>query len=210
LSDLSHSAVRVLTICGSPRPDSANRALIETVSVRAQDLQAAVETFDDLYDIGPFDPDLVGQPEAAVASLRARVAAADAVVIAGPEYAGALAGVVKNALDWLVGSGEMWDRTVGVACAGTTGGWFARRDLAQTLAWQGALVVAHLGISSPMTKRDADGQWTDAATIGQIELFTDELLAAAQLPRSERIRMARSVATEFRLDPLRVAGGVEE
>jgi NAD(P)H-dependent FMN reductase len=199
----------VLTIGGSPRPDSANRALIETASRRAHAAAAVVETFDDLYDIGPFDPDL-DQPGAAVERLRARVAAADAVMIAAPEYAGALAGVVKNALDWLVGSGEMWDRTVAVASAGTTGGWFARRDLAQTLAWQGALVVAHFGISSPMTKRDAGGQWTDAATIGQIELFTDDLLAASQLPRSERIRLARAVAIEFGLDPLRVAGGADE
>ena len=209
MPDRALPAVRLLTICGSPRPGSANLALIETASRRAQAVAAAVETFDDLYDIGPFDPDL-DQPSAAVERLRARVAAADAVMIAAPEYAGALAGVVKNALDWVVGSGEMWDRTVGVACAGTTGGWFARRDLAQTLAWQGALVVAHLGISSPMTKRDAGGQWTDAATIRQIELFTDEVLAASQFPRSDRIRMARSVATELGLDPLRVAGGADQ
>jgi NAD(P)H-dependent FMN reductase len=53
-----------------------------------------------------------------VTNLRNRIAAADVVLIAAPEYAGALAGTIKNALDWIVGSGELHlkptaDMTVG-------------------------------------------------------------------------------------------------
>ena len=163
--------------------------------------------FDGLRDIAPFDPLLVDEPDAAVSAFRDAVAAADAVLIAAPEYAGAVAGVVKNALDWLVGAGSMWGRTVGVACAGTTGGWFSRRDLAQTLAWHGALVVAHLGIAAPRTKSGADGRFTDEGTLDEIDRFTDDLLHRATLPREARIDLARAIAVEFRLDPMRIAGG---
>ena len=62
---------------------------------------------------------------------RRRIAAADAVLIAAPEYAGALAGTIKNALDWIVGSGELYAKPVAVLSAGTTGGSFARQHLSR-------------------------------------------------------------------------------
>jgi NAD(P)H-dependent FMN reductase len=34
-----------------------------------------------------------------------RIGRSEAVLITAPEYAGALAGTVKNALDWIVGPG---------------------------------------------------------------------------------------------------------
>lgn len=199
--------MHLLTIAGSWQPTSSNAAIVHRVHQRAAAAGAHVSTFDRLRDIAPFDPLLVDEPGDVVASFRDAVSAADAVLVAAPEYAGAVAGVVKNALDWLVGAGSMWDRTVGVACAGTTGGWFARRDLAQTLAWHGALVVAHLGIAAPRTKSGADGRFTDADTIDEIDRFTDDLLHRATLTRDEKIHLARAVAVEFRLDPTRIAGG---
>ena len=59
---------------------------------------------------------------------------------------------MKNAFDWLVGSGELYRKPVALLSAGTTGGFHARRMMAQTLTWQGAYVVAELGISSARTK----------------------------------------------------------
>jgi NAD(P)H-dependent FMN reductase len=199
--------MRVLTICGSWQTTSSNAAIVRRVAERSLAIGASVAAFDQLREVPPFDPVLVDEPGEAVSTLRQGVAAADAVVIAAPEYAGAVAGVVKNALDWLVGAGSMSDRTVGIACAGTTGGWFARRDLAQTLAWHGALVVAHLGIAAPRTKSDADGHFTDPATLDAIDRFGDELLHLSALSRDEKIVAARAIAVEFRLDPMRIAGG---
>jgi NAD(P)H-dependent FMN reductase len=202
--------VRLLILCGSWQPGSANRSLSDIVARRAIAAGHEVDRFDALPDIAPFDPVHVDEPAAPVALLRSQLEVADGVLIAAPEYAGALAGVVKNALDWMVGSGSLWDKPVGIASAGTTGGSFARRDLAQTLAWQGALVVSHLGIAAPRTKSDAAGNLTDAATVAEIERFTDELLIAAIEPRSARIRRARGIADEFGLDPMRVAGGATD
>ncbi len=88
---------------------------------------------------------------------RRRIAEADVVLLAVPEYAGGMAGALKNALDWIVGSGELYRKPVALISAGTSGGSNARRTAAQTLSWQGAYVVADLGIAAPRTKFDAGG-----------------------------------------------------
>jgi NAD(P)H-dependent FMN reductase len=201
--------VRVLTFCGSWHPVSANRGLLDVVAGRLRAAGVEVVEFDGLEDIAPFDPQLVDDPYDDVRDLRAIIAAADAVIIAAPEYAGALAGSTKNALDWMVGSGSFYEKSVGVACAGTTGGWFARRDLAQTLAWQGAFVVAHIGVGAPRTKSDERGRFTDPATIDAIESFTDGVVRLAGAARTEQISQARAVAVELGIDPHRVAGGAD-
>ena len=199
--------MQVLTFCGSWHPVSANRGLLDEVTRHLRAGGTTVVEFDGLEDIAPFDPQLVDDPDDDVEALRRLVGDADAVIIAAPEYAGAVAGSTKNALDWMVGSGSFYDTPVGVACAGTTGGHFARRDLAQTLAWQGALVVAHLGIAAPRTKCDDRGRFTDVATIDAIDAFADEVVARAALTRAEQIALARAVAVELHIDPERIAGG---
>ena len=188
---------------------SANRGLLDEAARHLRAHGVEVAEFDGLEDIAPFDPQLVDDPDDDVQDLRRLVGTADAVLIAAPEYAGALAGSTKNALDWMVGSGSMYDRPVGVACAGTTGGWFARRDLAQTLAWQGALVIAHLGIAAPRTKSDELGRFTDAVTIAGIETFADDVVRRASAGRAEQIAHARAIAVELGVDPQRVAGGTD-
>jgi len=169
---------QLLTICGSLNARSANRALLDAVAALARDAGHVVDDFGGVREIPPFDPDRVDDPGAAVRALRHAIASADAVVIAAPEYAGSLAGAAKNALDWIVGSGEFYGKAVGVASTGTTGGEFARAVLAQTLTWQGALVVADLGIDAPRTKSDAAGAFTDPPTLAAIAAFTRTVLEA--------------------------------
>lgn len=50
-----------------------------------------------------FNPDLEARLPASAAGLREKIAVADALIIASPEYAHGVSGVLKNALDWLVG-----------------------------------------------------------------------------------------------------------
>jgi len=60
-----------------------------------------------------FEPDLDRDPlPAPVAALRDLLFGADAVVVCTPEYAGALPGAFKNALDWTVGSTVFTDKPV--------------------------------------------------------------------------------------------------
>jgi len=61
-----------------------------------------VTVFSSLGDIPLFNPDLESAPPRSVVEFRAAIGSADALLIASPEYAHGISGVMKNALDWLV------------------------------------------------------------------------------------------------------------
>jgi NAD(P)H-dependent FMN reductase len=56
--------------------------------------------YGDLGSLPLFNPDLECAPHPAVAQFRS--ATADALLMASPEYAHGISGVMKDALDWLV------------------------------------------------------------------------------------------------------------
>ena len=196
---------RLLTVCGSLQQRSANRAVLAVVLEHARASGATVDDFDGLAAIPPFNPDRGDAPGVAVDDWRARIGAADAVVIASPEYAGSLAGVVKNALDWVVGSGELYRRPVGLVSAGTSGGIEARAALVRTLTWQGAHVVASLGIEAPRTRTDATGAIDEPATLAALESFTAAVLAVVAASPAARAAAARTVVVAAGVDPGRIA-----
>lgn len=115
---------RLLGLCGSLRRDSTNNVLLQ----EARRLYAPAEWEEGDLRLPLYDGDVeaeAGIPDA-VARLAARIAAADAVVIATPEYNKALSGVLKNALDWVSRvKGAPWrDKPVAIcsAAAGRGGG----------------------------------------------------------------------------------------
>jgi NAD(P)H-dependent FMN reductase len=173
--------IRLLTICGSLGPGSANRAALDVVEAAA--LAASVEVHTDavLAEIPPFRPEQVDTPPVSVAEFRRQIAEAHVVVIASPEYAGGIAGNLKNALDWVVGSGDLYDKPVGALAAGSTGGAHALAQLALTLGYQGAKVVAQLGIAAPKTKVDDTGRYVDPATLDALRAFAATVLQAASV-----------------------------
>ncbi len=59
-----------------------------------------------------FNADLENDPPTPVKELRARVSAADVLIISSPEYARGIAGSLKNLLDWLVGGPEFAGKPV--------------------------------------------------------------------------------------------------
>jgi NAD(P)H-dependent FMN reductase len=200
-----HSVARLLTVCGSLGARSANRAALDVVAATAGVSGVAVDDFDRLAELPAFDPDRVDEPIPAVTDWRRRIATADVVAVAAPEYAGALAGAVKNAFDWIVGSGELYRKPVAVLSAGTSGGGHARRMLVQTLTWQGAHVVAELGIAAPRTKSDAEGRITDAPTLAALADVAATLLDAPALPAAELVATVESVLASFGIDPGHIA-----
>lgn len=193
-------AVRLLAICGSLQARSANRAALAVIRSSATRLGATVDTFEELELIPAFNADRAEPAPPAVAELRARLADADAVAIAAPEYAGGVAGAVKNATDWIVGSGELYAKPVAVVSCGTSGGEHARRQLVQSLTWQGAHVVADLGIAAPRTKSDDDGRFTDPATLVALEQVAATAVAAPALPADERRALVVAVVSAYGID----------
>ncbi|MCB0952019.1 MAG: NAD(P)H-dependent oxidoreductase [Microthrixaceae bacterium] len=173
--------MQLVTFCGSAGERSANQALLDVIDRVAVDRGWTVVAAGDLDGIPMFDP-AVGEDAAprAVTMLRNSFETADAVVFAIPEYGGGAAGWAKNALDWMVGSGSLHDRIAAVVCAGTTGGPNAVGQIARTLAWQGAHVVAALGVAAPVTKRDDRGRIIDESTLGSLTEIVGFLSEASE------------------------------
>jgi NAD(P)H-dependent FMN reductase len=109
--------IRVLGMVGSLGARSSNLALLETaVSVAPEGIEIVLYT--GLGDLPHFDPDIdPDDAPSAVRALRQAIAASDAVLIAAPEYGHSLPGVLKNAIDWLIGSGELERKVVAITAS---------------------------------------------------------------------------------------------
>ncbi|UZJ30351.1 NADPH-dependent FMN reductase [Streptomyces endophytica] len=113
---LPGEALSLVALSGSLRARSSNGAVLNS----ALTLWDGPATTADIGALPHFNPDLDGEdatPPAAVAALRTAVASADALLVVSPEYAHGVPGVLKNALDWLVSSGEVVHKPVAVITA---------------------------------------------------------------------------------------------
>ncbi|MEU4068106.1 NADPH-dependent FMN reductase [Streptomyces wedmorensis] len=170
------SASSILAISGSLRADSHNTQLLRA----AQKFNPGgmdIEIYDGLRDIPPYDVDL-DTPDlrpAAVQELRRRVAEADGMLIATPEFNYSIPGVLKNALDWL---STDWTRTEGLpmrrkptAILGAGPGAFgtvrAQLALRQILVCtdNDVVVKPEVHVFRSHERFDADGNLTDEDTI---------------------------------------------
>ncbi len=158
--------MRILAVSGSLQARSSNAAILRTAHRIAP---AGVEVVDAVSaaDIAPFNPDVDrdGATPDAVVAWRAQVGGAGGVLIASPEYAHSLPGALKNALDWLVGTGELYGKRVAVLCGSPRplGGVLGRQALEQTLRAQGADVVLSATVGVVAADKGADELWDPAA-----------------------------------------------
>lgn len=93
--------MNVLAIAGSLRSASINAAFCRAAA-RLAPTDLKIRVFTGLAALPHFNPDLEGAPPSTVLEFRAEVARSDALILASPEYAHGVSGVMKNALDWLV------------------------------------------------------------------------------------------------------------
>jgi chromate reductase, NAD(P)H dehydrogenase (quinone) len=105
--------MKVLTLCGSLRAASLNAALLRTVA-RVSPSHMDVLPCTGIGDLPLFNPDLSESLPDSVVHVHTQIAWADALVIASPEYANAITGVIKNLLDWLVGFEPFQQKAVAV------------------------------------------------------------------------------------------------
>lgn len=90
--------MKILGFAGSLRKASFNKALLRTaVEVAPEGME--IEVFD-LEGIPPYNQDLDMTPPSRVTEFKARIRAAEAILIATPEYNYSIPGVLKNAIDW--------------------------------------------------------------------------------------------------------------
>ncbi len=133
-------SARILLVSGSTRSGSTNTAALRTFeAVAPQDI--STELYIGLADLPAFVPG-DGPSPAAVAELRERLAAADAVLFCTPEYAGLLPGSLKNLLEWTVGTADLHEKPVAwinVAAEGRGDGAVA--SLRTVLGYVGAQII---------------------------------------------------------------------
>src|SRR5262252_2669478 len=150
-------AIRVLAISGSLRSTSSNTAL---VNASAQLAPSGIEVaiYEDLDQLPPFNPDRdTDRPATPVCAFRAALQSADAVLLSSPEYAHGVPGVLKNALDWVVGSGELVDKPVALVNASrrATRAW---SSLVETLSVMSARVIREESITVPLNGTGLDAE----------------------------------------------------
>jgi chromate reductase len=148
--------MRILAISGSLRRASSNTALLRAAAALAPE-GIEVVWYSGLGDLPHFNPDVeeVEPLPPSVADLRAQVREADGLLISSPEYAHGVPGVMKNALDWLVGGEEFIWKPVALLNASPRA-THAQASLIETITTMSGRVVAEASIALPLLGRKID------------------------------------------------------
>ncbi len=151
--------IRILGFVGSLRKGSFNKALmLAAMELCPED--AEIEVFD-IAEIPPFNQDTENNLPQAVKEFKAKIKAADALLIATPEYNYSVPGVLKNALD--AASRPSADRVfdgkpvaIMSASTGRLGGARAQYHLRQTF-----ICLNMHPVNSPEVMLSQAAQWVD-------------------------------------------------
>ena len=147
--------MHLLTLCGSLRARSSNQALLRAYA-RLLPATATVEHYESLSLLPHFNPDLDRDPlPAEVQILRRLIAGADAVIISTPEYAHALPGAFKNALDWLVSDPAFAGKAVAILHVSRGSSW-ALDSLKEVLKTMSAKIVEPASVFVPLGSNQMD------------------------------------------------------
>jgi chromate reductase, NAD(P)H dehydrogenase (quinone) len=178
--------MRVLGISGSLRRESHNSALLRAAAER---LPAGAELvpYERLSEIPPYDEDIEvqGGPEP-VRELRDAILAADAVLIATPEYNHSIPGQLKNALDWASrppGQSALNGKPVAVvgASTGMFGAVWAQAELRKVLGAMGGRVLeAELPVAHAVEPRYGDKLELEPEQAERLEEILAELVSTAE------------------------------
>jgi chromate reductase len=190
--------MRVLGISGSLRRDSYNTHLLQAAAPLLPS-GAELVVCDGLKAIPAYDADDDGDtaPEP-VRELRDAIAAADAVLIATPEYNASIPGGLKNALDWVSrphATNVLRGKPAAVvgASTGMFGAVWAQAETRKVLATIGARVIdRELPVAEAPERFDVAGGLADPDIEEILGEIVSELVAAAET-RAEGLR-ARAAA----------------
>jgi chromate reductase, NAD(P)H dehydrogenase (quinone) len=177
--------MRVLAISGSLRHGSHNSRLLRAAAALAPP-SVELEVFEGLKDVPPYDEDDdVGSGPDGARRLREAIDAADAVLIATPEYNSSLPGQLKNAIDWAsrpFPDNALRNKPVAVigASTGMFGAVWAQAEARKVLSATGARVIdVELPVAGADEAFDGD-RLADEELHHRLREILDELVAAAR------------------------------
>ena len=138
----------------------------------------------DLEGIPPFNQDLELQPPDKVKEFKAKIRAADAILIVTPEYNYSIPGVLKNAIDWAsrpYGNNAFDGKPVAVmgASVGMLGTARAQYDLRRSFVFLNMFPLnqPEVMVPSVQDKVDGNGRVTDEKTRKKIKELLERLVA---------------------------------
>ena len=177
--------MRIVAISGSLRAASSNAAVLRAAALLAP-TGVEVSLYEGLAGLPHFNPDDDDTPGPAVEHWRALLRAADGVLVSSPEYAHGVPGSLKNALDWVVGSGELERKPLGLINASPRA-THAQASLQETLTIMSATLVPGACIALPVSGRDLDaaGIVADAGLAAGLRAAVDALIAAIEAPLAD-------------------------
>ena len=179
--------MRILGIAGSVRRGSHNRRLLRAAG---DTLPSGVELveWDGLGGLPIFDEDLENDPPATVQELLDAIEAADALLIATPEYNASIPGGLKNALDWAsrpFPDNVLRDKPSAVigASTGLFGAVWAQAEVRKTLKASGAHVLeSELPVGMADTAFSDDGALADPELAARLEDLVGDLVREVSAP----------------------------
>lgn len=184
--------MKVLVIAGSLRSGSFNRKLSKLAAAHLREKGHEVDELDlRQVEMPIYDGDLEsasGLPEGARA-FRARIAAAQAIFLASPEYNNGVPGGMKNAIDWASRGPDQPLKGKVVALAGASpGAYGTTRALT---AWRmifrlvdAFVIPPELALPSANKAFDADGALLEDRPKRQLAAVLDELIRVATALRT--------------------------
>ena len=179
------SKLSILGFAGSLRQGSYNRALLRAAQEMVPS-DARLEIFD-LAGIPFFNEDLENQPVQKVKEFKASIRAADALLIATPEYNYSMPGVLKNALDIAsrpYGDNALDGKPVAImgASMGMLGTARAQYHLRQSCVFLNMYPLNRPEVMVPFAQEKIDdkGRLTDTTTRGKILELLEALIIWAR------------------------------
>ena len=179
------SNAAILGFAGSLRKGSYNKALLRAAA-ELLPANTQLEIFD-LEGIPLFNQDLEDNPPAKVREFKAKIRAADAILMAAPEYNYSVSGVLKNAIDWAsrpYGDNAFDGKPVAVMSAsiGMLGGARGQYHLRQSFIFLNMHAINRPEVMVPFVadKVDDKGNLTDTKTRGFIKDLLESLVSSTR------------------------------
>ena len=174
--------IKIFGFAGSLRKDSYNKAILRAAAELLPE-NTELEIFD-LEGIPQFNQDLDQQPPEKVKEFKAKIKAADALLIATPEYNYSMPGVLKNAIDWgsrPYGDNAFEDKPVAImgASVGTIGTARAQYHLRQSCVFLNMHLLnkPEVMVGTAQDKIDKNGKLVDQKTRDIIKSMLVNLVA---------------------------------
>ena len=180
--------IKILAISGSLRASSSNTNILRALVELAPE-HTTIEIYEGIGNLPHFNPEiddnsverrLCQRELISVQNWRSHLQEADAVIFCTPEYAHGIPGVLKNALDWIVSSGEFMHKPTAVISASPSpdGGEKANASLVQTLKMVMAVIdpATILCISAVGAKVSKNGELINPETAQELQGLLKKLI----------------------------------